>query len=321
MHNPIGFINLPAGFVPIEDQGHLMVSAQLPDAASLQRTSQVVEKITRQLEKTPGVADWISIIGFSMLDGSASSNGAAVWIILDPWDKRTTPELSQEAVLASLMRGLSQIQDASLVAFPPPPIDGLGNAGGFQMELQDRAGGELNSLQQMAYEVVADASPQSGLSRVLTTFRAKRRDIANLEVRNANGDMVPLGTLVSLRDNFGPQIVRRNNLYPSAAIQGGPAPGFSSGQALELMESLAGSKLGPSYGFEWTGMSYQEKTLGVLPLVVASGAGAASRQAVGIAVFGGMLAATFFSVAFVPVFYVVIQSISERLRGKRPEKG
>ncbi len=171
-----GFINLLTGFVPIEDQGYLMISAQLPDASSLQRTGKLVNKVTKQLEKTAGVASWISVIGYSILDGSAAPNGAAVGVISD-------------------------------ARFQPDP------------------------------RCITD-----GFSAAKQRFR-------------------PI-----------------------------------------LMTAIS-------------------SILGVLPLVVASGAGAASRQAVGTAVFGGMVAATCLSVLFVPVFYVVIQRISEGRRKKRPGRG
>jgi HAE1 family hydrophobic/amphiphilic exporter-1 len=256
-------------------------------------------------------------------------------------------------------------------------------------------------------------------------FRNKPEDIRQLDVRDAMGNMVPLGTLISVDQVLGPQTIQRYNLYPSASITGGAAPGFSSGQALDLMEQLADNKLPPSMGYEWTGMSYQEKKVGseaivvfalaivlvflvlaaqyeswtsptavilvvplavlgtvvalmmrgmdnnvytqigivllialasknailivefaseqrakglgitdaaveaaklrfrpilmtsissitgFMPLVVASGAGAASRQAIGLAVVGGMAAATIMSLLFTPVFYVVMQRLSE----------
>jgi HAE1 family hydrophobic/amphiphilic exporter-1 len=251
-------------------------------------------------------------------------------------------------------------------------------------------------------------------------FRATVEDISSLEVRNIKGEMLPLSTLVQVKRVFGPQIISRYNMYPAASISGEPAPGYSSGQAMQLMESLMEKKLPQGMGFEWTGMSFQQKLagssmiiifalavvfvylvlcaqyeswktsfgvilavplallgtvvalmirhldvniytqigivllialacknailiiefardaslegknsvdaaleaaklrfrpilmtsfafiLGVFPLVIASGAGAASRQALGTAVFGGMIAATFLSLVFVPCFYVLL---------------
>lgn len=481
-----GFINLPTGFLPLEDQGYAMLSVQLPDAASKPRTDAVVEKINKRLATMPGVDSYVSVSGYSLLDGANASNAAAYWIILKPWDERTTPQLSLEGIVGRLWQEAAAIQEANVFAFPPPAIIGLGEAGGFQMQLQDRGGTGLQTLQQIAQEMVIAGNGQTGLSNVYSTFRAnvpqlyadvnrtqakildipistvfdtlqaylgslyvndfnkfdriyhvniqadatfRRRieDIRQLEVRNSHGDMIPLGTVVKVEKTLGPQIINRYNLYPSAAINGSAAPGYSSGEALEIMEDMAAAKLPPSMGYEWTGMSYQEKLtsgqalpifilavvfvylvlcaqyeswsisfavilvvplalfgtvaallvrgmdvnmytqigivlliglacktailivefaklqreagkdiqeaaleaarlrfrpilmtgftfiLGVVPLVVASGAGAASRKALGTAVLGGMFAAMALMVVFVPVFYVVIQRFSEWL--------
>jgi HAE1 family hydrophobic/amphiphilic exporter-1 len=490
------FTKLPTGFLPIEDQGYLLAHVQLPNAASLERTEAVVKQIDNILSETPGVRDWITFGGFSLIDATNASNAAAVYIIMDAWEERSDPSLSQKAILANLQRQFFGIQDAIVYGFPPPAISGLGVSGGFQMQLQDKSGAGLQGLQQMVGEMIADGNGQSQLTNLNTTFRAdvpqlfaevdrtkakalgipldsvfgtlqaylgsayvndfnkfgrtwqvtvqadhrfrvKPSDIRALNVRNANGNMVPIGTLVQVEEIVGPQMLLRYNLYPSASITGAAAPGFSSGQALTLMEQLANAKLPPSMGFEWTGMSFQEKQVGseaimvfalaiilvflvlaaqyeswtsptavilvvplavlgtvlallvrdtdnnvytqigivlliglasknailivefaraereqgksileaaigaarlrfrpilmtsiasifgFLPLVVASGAGAASRQAIGTAVVGGMVAATIMSLLFTPVFYVVMQRFGE-LRDKKkdppPEK-
>lgn len=484
-----GFIQLPTGFVPTEDQGYAFVSIQLPDAASNSRTLDVVEKINQRMTTMPGIKNWVSVCGFSLLDRAEISNMATLWVVFDLWEDRTTPDLSQEGIVGRLWQTFADIQEARIFAFVPPAIRGLGHAGGFQMELQDRGGVGLNVLQEMAQEMVQDANAQSGLQNVYSTFRAnvpqlfadvnrtqaktlnvplsnvfdtlqaylgsvyvndfnkfgrnyqvkvqadaafraRTADIRRLEVRNNSGQMIPLGTLVSVDKTLGPQLINRYNMYPAAAINGSAASGYSSGEALTLMEQMAKAKLPQSMGFEWTGMSYQEKAtgsqaififmlavvfvylvlcaqyeswsipiavvlsvplallgtviavavrgmdvnvysqigivllvalscktaillvefakaqresgksiieaareaarlrfrpilmtaltfiLGVFPLVIASGAGASSRQALGTAVFGGMIAATVLMVVFVPVFYVVIQRCSEWLRSR-----
>jgi HAE1 family hydrophobic/amphiphilic exporter-1 len=480
----LGFTRLPTGFVPPEDQGWVLATAQLPDAASLERTLEVVDKVNKIYADMDGVKTCIAIPGFSILDGSQTSNAAAFWIMLDPWEERTTPELSMNALVGKMMRSFQSIQEAQVLAIVPPAIPGLGVAGGFQMQLQDRGSVGLTALQQMAAEMAHDANGQKGLFNVYTPFRANVpqifaeidrtkaktlnvplssifntlqaylgsayvndfnkfgrtfrvyvqadpafradvQDIRRLEVRNNQGRMIPLGTLVTTDDVFGPQLITRYNMYPAASIMGSAAPGYSSGQALRIMENMAESKLPANFGFEWTGMSYQERAtggqavfifalavifvylvlcaqyeswslsfgvimsvpLGILgaitavlirgmdinvytqigfvllialasknailiiefardshqsglsiqeaaaeaarlrfrpilmtsfafifgtfPLVVATGAAAASRRALGTAVFGGMIAATVLAVIFVPVFYVVIQNFSE----------
>jgi len=483
------FTKVPTGFLPNEDQGYLLVNIQLPDAASLERTTEVLEGIDAILKETRGVRDWVSLGGFSMIDGTNASNAATVFVILDPWDERTDPSTSLRTIFMGLQGKFSAIQEAMVFVFPPPAITGLGVAGGFQMQLQDRGDAGLQELEKMAREIIQDGSGQSGLSPLNTTFRAnvpqvfaevdrtkakqlgvslnevfgtlqaylgsayvndfnrfgrtwqvkvqadheyrvEPDDIRKLEVRDAGGRMVPIGTLVDVDRVLGPQTILRYNLYPAASITGRAAPGFSSGQALKIMEQMADVKLPNSFGYEWTGMSFQEKKVGseailvfalaivlvflvlsaqyeswtspaavilvvplavtgtvlalvsrgldnnvytqigivlliglasknailvvdfareqrlqgksileaattaaqlrfrpilmtaissiagFMPLVIASGAGAASRHAIGIAVVGGMAAATIFSLTFTPVFYVIMQRLSETV-GKR----
>ena len=485
------FSSLPTGFLPTEDQGYVMVHVQLPNAASQERTNEVLDQIDGILKETEGVADWVVLGGFSLIDGTNSSNAAAVFVTLDAWEARTDSSLKQEAILANLQGQFHQIQESIVYGFLPPAIPGLGVAGGFQMQIEDRGGVGLQELEVMVREIIQDGNAQTVLAGLNSTFRvdvpqlfakvdrtkaktlgislnevfgtlqaylgsayvndfnkfgrtwqvkvqADHRfriepdDIRNLDVRNATGEMVPIGTLVDVDRIVGPQTILRYNLYPTASITGQAAPGYSSGQALNLMEQLANNKLPGSMGFEWTGMSYQEKKVGseavlvfalaivlvflvlaaqyeswtnpaavimvvplavlgtvvallmkgtennvytqigvvlliglasknailivefamaerekgkgvleavvdaaklrfrpilmtaissiagFMPLVVASGAGAASQQAIGTAVVGGMVAATFMSLAFTPVFYVVMQKISG-LRKKKPE--
>lgn len=316
-----GFTSLPTGFLPVEDQGYVIAGIRLPDAASQARTRRAVEQVNQIIAELPGVADWTSVGGRSVLDNTVASNAATFYVIFKPWEERTDPSLSQDAILANLRQRLSEIQEASSFAFAPPSIRGLGVAGGFQMQLQDRGGVGLPALQQMVDEMVRDGDAQSGLAALNSTFRAgvpqlfadvdrvKARslaipltsvfdtlqaylgstyvndfnlfgrtyqvraqaepafrltpqDVTRLRVRNAEGQMVPLGTLVDVRETIGPQIINRYNLYPSAAITGEAAPGHSSGQALALMEQMAASKLPQSMGYEWTAISYQEKAVG-----------------------------------------------------------
>lgn len=481
---------LPTGFVPAEDQGYLFVNVQLPDAASSQRTVEVMDDLDAIYREIPGVADTLSIAGYSLLGGHAGSNLGFSIVILKPWDERTSHEESLPEIIALLQQRFSSVQEAIVFPFVPPPIDGLGASGGFQMEVLDRGGAGYEQLQATAEDLVQTGRGQSGLTGLNTSFRANvpqlfadvdrvkaktmnvplssvfgtlqaylgsayvndftynnrsyqvrlqaeaqyrssAEDIVNLDVRDSAGQMVPLGAIVDVREDLGPSVVRRYNLYPSATINGSAAPGFSSGEALELMEQMATSRMSPSFGYEWTGMSYQEKVaaggqatvfilavvfvflvlaaqyeswtspaaviavvplaalgvvlalvmrgaenntytqigivllvalasknailivefaseerrkgvpigeaainaarlrfrailmtafssiLGFLPLLIASGAGAASRQAVGNAVVGGMIAATFFSLLFVPTFFVVFQKLAE-WRKKQP---
>ena len=485
------FTRLPTGFLPTEDQGYCIVGLQLPDAASQARTRAVVSRVEEIFKETPGVLTWVMIGGQSVLDQTVASNAATIYLRYKPFAQRTTPETSQDAILAHIRKEFAGIQEAIVFAFPPPAIMGLGVAGGFQIQLEDRGAVGLQELQQLTDEMIRDGNAQSGLKALNSTFRAgvpqlyadidrvkvksldvpldtvfatlqasmgsayvndfnkfgktyqvrvqadqkfrlKPDDIRRLEVRDRQGKMIPLGTLATIKESLGPQIITRYNQYPSASITGEAAPGFSSGEALKLMEGMAANKLPAAMGYDWTAMSYQEKQvgsqaiyvfalavlmvylvlaaqyeswtlpaavilvvplallgtvaavairgmdvniytqigivliialasknailivefarelrakgegiveaavkaarlrfrpilmtsfafiLGIVPLVDAHGAGAASRQALGTAVFGGMLAATFLAVFFVPVFYVVIQRLGESRRRPAP---
>ncbi|MHC5541486.1 efflux RND transporter permease subunit, partial [Singulisphaera rosea] len=315
------FTQLPTGFLPTEDQGYAIVGVQLPDAASQSRTRVVVDRIESILKKTPGVSTWVQIGGNSILDATVASNAATFYVVWKPWEERTGAGEDQASILARLRKDFSAIQDAIIFAFAPPAIQGLGVAGGFQLQLEDRGGVGLSELQEVTDEMIADGNSQTGLRALNTTFRArvpqlyadidrvkaknldiplevvfgalqsalgssyvndfnkygrtyqvrvqaderfrmKPEDIGRLEVRNLKGMMIPLSTIVDVKDALGPQIITRYNLYPSSTINGEAAPGFSSGQALKLMEQMAESKLSTAMDYEWTAMSYQEKQVG-----------------------------------------------------------
>ena len=483
----LGFGRLPTGFLPEEDQGYVIVGIQLPDAASIERTKAVINKVDAILAETPGVAHRLVIGGISLLDNSVSlANAAVMYAIFESFEERAKSHRDQEAILADLRKNLSPIMEAIVFPVVPPAIQGLGVSGGFQMQVQLKGGStDLAKLQATAGELVANGNAQSKLTGLTTSFRATvpqlfvdvdrvkaeslnvavgdvfatiqaylgssyvnqfnkfnrtfqvyvqadsryrldPEDIRDLYVRSRDGKAVPIGTLTKVAFVSGPSVLSLYNLYPSAAVNGRGAPGVSTGDSLGLMEEMAARTLPPDMGFEWTGMSFQEKKiggqalvifglsvlivflvlaaqyeswtnpaavvlvvplallgvvvatmarafdnnvytqigivllialasknailivefarelrakgksveeaaieaahlrfrpilmtsfafiLGVVPLVIASGAGAASRQILGTAVFGGMIAATLFNGLFVPVFYAVFQGFSDR---------
>ncbi len=253
-----GLAHLPTGFVPDEDQGYVLANVQLPDAASLERTQATMRKVDGILIGSPGVSDVVSVAGYSLLSGTNSPNMGMVFIIFDPWEARRDPALSQESMLLTLRNAFNEIREGIVFAFVPPAIDGLGVAGGFQMQVQDRRDLGLNALEAAAQEMVATGSTQSGLRNLNTTFsarvpqlfaevdrakaaslnvplssifgslqaylgsayvndfnrfgrtyqvqvqadrnfRGQAEDIERLDVRNDQGAMVPLGTLVNVR--------------------------------------------------------------------------------------------------------------------------
>jgi len=486
----LGLGSLPTGFVPQEDEGYCIVNVQLPDGSSLQRTREVLDEVNASVKEVPGVADFLTIAGFGLIDGAASSNTGFLVVTFDPWEERAEAQLQQAALIRQLNGKLARFQGAIAFAFPMPSLPGVGTSGGFTFMLQDRGGAGFETLQNVAQEMIEDGNAQTGLTGLSTTFRANvpqlkvnidreqvlrsgtplpsvfetlqvnlgsayvndftlfgrifkviaqadapfRADpeaIRRLEVRGGAGRMIPLGSLASVEETFGPQTVTRFNLYPSVKILGQPNAGFSSGEAIDIMEGMAKEKLPDTLGFNWSELSYQEKMaaggttaifvfaillvylvlaaqyeswtipisvvlsvptallgaylaiswrgmennvytqigivlliglstksailvvefakvlreegktvleaaleatklrfravmmtalsfiLGVIPLLIATGAGSESQRVIGTAVFGGMIAATFLSLAIVPMLYYVVQTLAEKFAGRR----
>ncbi|ADH91631.1 transporter, hydrophobe/amphiphile efflux-1 (HAE1) family [Ancylobacter novellus DSM 506] len=487
-----GLTRVPTGFLPTEDQGYVLIGAQLPDAASLQRTEAVMQQVSEIAMKTPGVKNVVAVSGVSVLDNNATlPNGGVAYVILEDWSVRDKAGQGLLYIYETLNKELQQVDEATTFVLVPPAIQGVGNASGFTMMLESKNGSfDFVELQSFTQAIVQNASTQSALQRLSTSFRATvpqlqlnidrikaetlgvtvgqvfstvqgyvgssyvtqfnrfgqtfqayiqaeadyRRtpeEILNLKIRTPDGTMVPLGTLAEVKPTLGPPLITLYNLYPASTILGAPATGFSSGQALDIMEQISDSTLPPGMGFNWSAMSYQEKVvgnevyyvfglaillvyfvlagqyeswvlplsvllavplallgtvgaltglgvannlytqiglillialsaknailivefarekraegmelmdaaveaarlrfrpilmtsfafiLGVLPLVLATGAGANSRKSIGIAVFSGMLASTCLAVLFVPSFYTVLQRFEEwRARGK-----
>lgn len=322
------FLALPTGFVPDEDQGLLMAVVQLPDAASRERTGVVTDRVNQILADTPGIRSFIQIGGFSLIDSVSNPNVASYIITLDPWGERTGRGLHQRAILAGLQGRLFMgIEDGVAFAFGTPPIPGISLSGGFDMQVQDRAGIGPDALQAAAFNLAAAAGTQSAVTGVNSSFRATvprlfvdvdrdkvkqlglsltdvfgalqtnlggsyandfnifnrtfqvqvqadapfrstPDDILKLRVVGAGGESIPISALATVEQRFGPSMISRYNLYPSASVMGQPAPGYSSGEALELMEDIAGRTLPDSMGFEWTGLAYQEKAASGGVLVV-----------------------------------------------------
>jgi multidrug efflux pump len=488
------FEKVPGGFIPTMDQGYLIGFAQLPDGATLQRNDDIRRQVGEIGKSMPGVELTFAIEGLSILDSTTKSNALTVFFPLKPFSERIGhPEQSAAAIAAKMQTAFSSIQDAFVIAIQPPAVQGLGNAGGFQLEIEDRRNGGLNGLQQATDSVTTAANAEPGLSGVFTTYRSRvpqlflnidrekaqtlnvpmnavfttlqsylgtnyvndfnflgrtyqvnlqgdaafRTDpdqIQRMYTRNSTGGLVPLGSIMDVQRITGPDSVSHYNVYPAALIQGATLPGVSSGQAIEKMERICRENLPSQFSFEWTQLTYQQVSagntailifplcvlfvflalaaqyeswslplavilivpmcllsamigvyfrgqdnniftqigfivlvglacknailivefarqemqsgkerieaaeeaarlrlrpilmtsfafiLGVLPLVIAKGAGAEMNQALGTAVFAGMLGVTFFGIFFTPIFFSVITSIFGRTPKKKRQR-
>jgi hydrophobe/amphiphile efflux-1 (HAE1) family protein len=483
----LGFNRVPHGFVPTQDKQYLVAFAQLPDAATLDRTDAVIRRMSDIGLKQPGVASAVAFPGLSINGFVNSPNAGIVFFTLKPFDERKGKDLYGLNIAGALNQKLSGIQDAFIAVFPPPPVSGLGTVGGFKLQLEDRAGlgeeelyratqaligkgyqtpqlaGLFSSFQinvpQLDAQVDREKVKQEGISltdlfqtmqvylgsvyvndfnrfgrtyqvivQADAPYRATADNIALLKVRNDSGAMVPLGSVLRVKPSYGPDRGLRYNAYPAADINGGPAPGVSSGEATAIMERLAQETLPNGIGLEWTDLTYQQRLagntavfvfplcvllaflvlaaqyeswslplavilivpmcllcaitgvwltkgenniftqigflvliglacknailivefarelhlrgrsrveaaleacrirlrpilmtslafiMGVVPLVLSTGAGAEMRHAMGVAVFSGMLGVTFFGLILTPVFFVVIERVVERRR-------
>ncbi len=483
------FKTAPTAFVPQEDQGFFLVVAQLPQGASLDRTTAVVKQIEDFILSQPEVEGMVAMCGQDMLSGSISPCSATMFVNLKHWSERPGPEHGADSLVGRVFGRFGGLKEATVLAFVPPPIFGLGLRAGFEAQLESRGSSDIHKLAEVMNGFVAELNKDplfQGVSGVLNVgqpkirvhldqtrakmlgvpvsevyntlqaflgsyyvndfniygrvyrvqlqadpeFRQEPDDIRRIHVRNAAGDMVELSGVVDVSMESGPNVVSRFNSFPSVQITGAPKPGGSTGQCIRRVQEIAAKSLPPGYAIEWSSGSYQEIKagnqslyiilfglvmvflvlaaqyekwslpfavllavpfgvfgaivsvllrgaaadvyfqiglltlvglaaknailivefcskmrgegkgivesaliaarlrlrpiimtslafiLGVLPLVLSTGAGASGRHSIGASVMGGMLAATFLAIFFVPLFFVIIQWLSERGRRK-----
>lgn len=312
---------VPRGFIPTMDQGYAIVVVQLPDGASLARTDAVIQKASEIIRQTPGVRNAVAFSGFSGATFTNASNAGVVFASFESFEERLKHGLGANQIIGQLYGSLQSIQEAFIIAIPPPSIRGVGNSGGFKMQLMDVESPDMRRVLGLAYQMMGAANQMEGLTGVFTTFSASspqfylnidrdkaralnvpipnifetlsinlgtsyvndfnafgrvyqvrvqadqqyrldRADILGLKVRSATGALVPLGTLVEIRDTSGPTLVQRYNMYVSVPLQGNAAPGFSTGSALDKMEALAKQMLPAGTTFEWTELAFQERATG-----------------------------------------------------------
>jgi multidrug efflux pump len=327
-----GFKQVPTGFVPTQDKQYLVAFAQLPEGASLDRTDAVIRRMSDIGLKQPGVQSAVAFPGLSINGFTVTPNAGIVFFTLAPFEKRESHDLSGPSIAGALNAKFAAIQEAFVLAVPPPPVNGLGTIGGFKLFVEDRGDLGYDALFHALQTMIGKGQAAPGLEGVFSTFtvnvpqldadvdrvkakqlgvplqnlfetlqvylgslyvndfnrfgrtyevvaqadarfRQHSEDITRLKTRNAQGNMVPLGSLVKVKETYGPDRAMRYNGYPAAEINGGPAPGFSSGQAEALMAGLAGENLPRGLAYEWTDLTYQRILAGnsaiyVYPLCV-----------------------------------------------------
>ncbi len=487
----LGFSRVPTGFVPTQDKGYLVSLAQLPNGATLDRTEDVIRRMSDIALKHPGVQSAVAFPGLSINGFTNSPNSGIVFAILTPSEERRSPELSANAIAADLNKQYGSIQEAFIAIFPPPPVQGLGTVAGYKLYIEDRAGMGLESLFKETTSTLQKGNQTPGLAGVFSSFdinvpqidshvdrekaktygiplgdvfdtmqvylgslyvndfnrfgrtyqvnvqaespyRLQPEDISHLRTRNLAGEMIPLGSVVTVKPIYGPDRVMHYNGFPAAEINGAAAPGYSTGQSEGAIVKVLNDQLPNGMKYEWTELTYQkilagntmvyifplsvflvylvlaaqyeswslplviilivpmtlfsaiagvwllngdnnvftqislivlvglacknailivefarEKqlqegmnrvdavleacrlrlrpilmtslafTMGVIPLVLSTGAGSEMRRAIGVAVFFGMLGVTAFGLVLTPVFYVVVQRFVEGRETKK----
>src|SRR5258708_7083501 len=198
------FQKVPGGFIPTMDQGYLVVFAQLPDGASLQRTDDVQRHIAQIGKNTPGAERTFPIEGLSVLDSTTKSNALTSFFLLKPFSERIGhPEQSATAIGAKLQNAFSSIQDAFVIAIQPPSVRGMGNAGGFQLEIEDHRNAGLSALQQATDAVTAAANAEPGLSSVFTTYRSRGPQLfLNIDREKVQSMNVPISSVFNTLQSY-----------------------------------------------------------------------------------------------------------------------
>jgi multidrug efflux pump len=320
------FSVLPSSFVPNEDQGYVMAAIIMPEAASLDRTQAVADKVDAIFARTPGVETRAMITGYSLLDSGFKTNAGTFFVTLKDFKERyATTESARtqnaRAVLVNLYREAQAIEEAIVFPVAPPAIPGIGTTGGFEFWIQDTGAGDPARLDAVTKDFVAKARARPELSSLTSTFRANTQqlraivdrdkatllgvqvedvysaiqaqfgsltasqynqfsrvwwvivqsdaryrqqpdDLTRLYTRSRDGKMVPLSALVRTEWVAGPDLLPHFNGFPAAKVNGNPAPGNSSGDAIAAMEAVAQEVLPPGYTFAWSGLAYEEKKSG-----------------------------------------------------------
>ncbi|MGX9462797.1 efflux RND transporter permease subunit [Shewanella sp. A14] len=326
------FANTPTGYVPGQDKQYLIAFAQLPDAASLDRTEAIVKEMSRIALAQPGVAHAVAFPGLSINGFTNSANSAILFTPLDDFTDRKDPSLSAGAIAAALNQKFAAIDGAFIAIFPPPPVQGLGTIGGFRLQIQDRGNYGYEELYKVTMQVMQKAWRTPELAGVFSSyqvnvpqleveidrtkakqqsvsldelfatlqgymgsvyandfnqfgrtyqvnvqadeqFRQTPEQISQLKVRNNQGEMVPIGSFINVANVAGPDRVMHYNGFTTAELNGGAAPGFSTGEAQAAIEKILAETLPNGMTYEWTEITYQQILAGnagvyIYPLII-----------------------------------------------------
>lgn len=312
------FKNKPTGFIPLEDDGRIYITFDLPEASSTQRTVAVLHQMMHTLDSVPQILHYAALGGLNAVSFASKSNSATIFVQLKPWDQREDKKDQITAIIANLQKKLARYKEASVVVIQPPAIPGLGSTGGFSFILEEKeAGGDIKTFEKTLRNFVGEINKRPEISRAFTFFTAStpayqltvdrekakklgvsvadinaalqtymgstyvndltlygrtfhvlaqadtnyRTNIQNIGqyfVRNQSGVMVPLSTLTSYKVIENAPLISHYNLFRSAEIDGGAAPGYSSGDALTALKDVADKTLPQGFGYEFSGLSREE---------------------------------------------------------------
>ena len=323
----IQFARMPAGFIPDQDIGYLVTVIQLPPGSSLARTDAVVREVNDIILKTPGIEHTSPVTGFDVTTSTVAPNAATIFLGLPSLYGKHIPGVNAATMLAAVRQRLAGIKDAFILVINPPPVQGLGSAGGFKLMVEDRNNLGPQALANATNALVTAANKDPALAGVFTlysagspslyadidrekaeklgltptdvfstlqlylgsqyvndfnylgrtfqvlaegdeAYRQTPDQIARLKVRNASGEMVPIGSVASFHDETAPYRIPRYNLYPAADVLGSAAPGVASGTAMARMEVLAKQVLPVGFTIEWTELSHQQEQQGIPTITI-----------------------------------------------------
>lgn len=316
------------GLVPEEDMGCIFMNVTTPPGSSLSQTIKAMSEVEKCIKDIPQISRYSNVSGYSMMGGQAPSGGMLI-IKLKPWDERTKSQDNINAVISEIYRRTANIKSAKLFVFAQPTIMGYGMGNGFELYVQDRTGGDINTLQkyttdfiaalnqrpeiQMAYTSFDTKFPQytvevdaarcqragvtttdvlsvlsgfiggnyssnfnrfSKLYRVMVqadkTYRLDKNALNNMFIRTSSGEMAPIGQFVNLTKVYGTETLTRFNLYSSIQVNGLPADGYSTGEAIAAIAEVAKETLPVGYGYEFGGITREEAGSGSNTVIIFS---------------------------------------------------